>query len=68
MPRMNWSARPLTALLTGQDAPESLSRQREVHVAALRQLTADLRDAKTVGSEIAIHLFGAPRRRAALVG
>ena len=44
----------VTALLTGQDAPEFLSRQREVHVAALRQLTADLRDAKTVGSEIAI--------------
>ena len=44
----------VTALLTGQDAPAFLRRQREVHVAALRQLTADLREAKTVGSAIAI--------------
>lgn len=44
----------VTALLTGHDAPAFLARQREVHVAAMRRLTAELRGAKTVGSEIAI--------------
>jgi DNA-binding PadR family transcriptional regulator len=44
----------VTALLTGHDAGAFLARQREVHVSAMRRLTTDLRDAKTVGAEIAI--------------
>ena len=44
----------VTALLTGHDATAFLARQREVHLAAMRRLTVDLRDAKTVGAQIAI--------------
>jgi DNA-binding PadR family transcriptional regulator len=44
----------VTALLAGHDATAFLARQREVHLSAMRRLTVDLRDAKTVGAEIAI--------------
>ncbi len=44
----------VTALLTGYDATAFLARQREVHLSAMRRLTVELRDAKTVGAEIAV--------------
>lgn len=44
----------VTALLSGHDATAFLARQREVHLSAMRRLTVELRQAKTVGAEIAI--------------
>ena len=44
----------VTALHAGHDATDFLTRQREVHLAAMRRLTTELRDASTTGAQIAI--------------
>jgi DNA-binding PadR family transcriptional regulator len=44
----------VTALHTGHDATGFLTRQREVHLTAMRRLTAELREATTTGAQIAI--------------
>ncbi len=44
----------VTALLAGHDASDFLTRQREVHLSAMRRLTQQLREADSPGAQIAI--------------
>lgn len=44
----------VTALHSGHDATSFLQRQREVHLSAMRRLTQQLREADSVGAQIAI--------------
>jgi len=44
----------ITALHTGHDATGFLTRQREVHLAAMRRLTKDLREATSTDAQISI--------------
>jgi len=44
----------VTSLHAGHDASGFLKRQREVHLAAMRRLTQELREADSLGAQIAI--------------